>query len=130
MSSSIHNKTIYSVSTIIHSESTSKHDVSAKSKAGADFGLFAPKDSISQTTGNDEGPNKFSLDNIFAGTNPHVLVEKTKSTSEGLKTVLTQPTTGKGASDIAKKIEEEFNTSPVLSSSKDTKKEDQAGRLI
>ncbi|GJR04215.1 hypothetical protein Tco_0527199 [Tanacetum coccineum] len=36
-----------SASTIIHSESASKHDVSACSKAGADSGLSAPKDSIS-----------------------------------------------------------------------------------
>ncbi|GJS26628.1 hypothetical protein Tco_0487248 [Tanacetum coccineum] len=47
--------------------SASKHDVSAKSKAGADSGLSAPKDLISQTTGNDEGPNKLSLDHIFVG---------------------------------------------------------------
>ncbi|GKB20658.1 hypothetical protein Tco_0854581 [Tanacetum coccineum] len=94
------------ISTIIHSESTSEHDVLAKSKAGADFGLSAPKDSISQTTCNDEGPNKLSPDHISASTNPHVLVKKTKSMSEWLETVLTQPTIGKGASDIAKKIDE------------------------
>ncbi|GKE06588.1 hypothetical protein Tco_1398606, partial [Tanacetum coccineum] len=61
MSASIHNKPIYSVSTIIHSKSALEHDVLAKSKVGADSGLSAPKDSISQTT------------------------EKTKSTSEGSK---------------------------------------------
>ncbi|GKF21310.1 hypothetical protein Tco_0069948, partial [Tanacetum coccineum] len=41
-------------------------------------------------------------------------------------TVLTKPATGKGASYIEKEIEyaeEEFNTSPDLSSSDDTKKE-------
>ncbi|GKA91103.1 uncharacterized mitochondrial protein-like protein, partial [Tanacetum coccineum] len=86
-------------STIIHSKSASEHDVLAKSKVGADSGLSAPKDSISQTT------------------------DKTKSASEGLETVLTQPTTGKGAIDIAKKIKEEFNTSPDLSNSEDTQKE-------
>nr|GEZ36002.1 hypothetical protein [Tanacetum cinerariifolium]GEZ50779.1 hypothetical protein [Tanacetum cinerariifolium] len=37
---------------------------SAKSKARADSGVSAPKDSISQTTCNDEGPNKLSLDHI------------------------------------------------------------------
>nr|GEW61359.1 hypothetical protein [Tanacetum cinerariifolium] len=72
---------------------------------------------------NDEGPNKLSLDHIIASTNPHVLIEKTKSMSKGLEIVLTQPTIGKGASDIAKKIEEEFNTSFDLSSFEDTQKE-------
>ncbi|GJV86208.1 hypothetical protein Tco_1530146 [Tanacetum coccineum] len=100
------------ISTIIHSESASEHD----------FILFALKDSISQTIGDDEGPNKLSPDHLFVGTNPHVLVETTKSASEGLETILTQPTTGKGASDIAKKIKEEFNTSHDLSSSEDTQK--------
>ncbi|GJV97763.1 hypothetical protein Tco_1549340 [Tanacetum coccineum] len=60
---------------------------------------------------------------VSSGTNPHVLVEKTKFASEGLNTVLTQPTTGKGASDIAKKIKEEFNTSPNLSRSEHIQKE-------
>nr|GEV77101.1 hypothetical protein [Tanacetum cinerariifolium] len=63
MSASIYTKPIYSASTIIHSESASEHNVSAKSKAEVDSGLSAPKDSISQTT------------------------EKTKSTSEWLETV-------------------------------------------
>ncbi|GJT82903.1 hypothetical protein Tco_1057245 [Tanacetum coccineum] len=123
MSAFIHIKPNYSASTIIHSESASEHDVSASSKTGANSGLSASKDSIPQTTGNDEGPNKLSLDHIFAGTNPHVLVEKTKSTSEGLETVLTPPTTRKGASNIAKNIEEEFNTSLYLSSSDDALKD-------
>ncbi|GJW88060.1 hypothetical protein Tco_0163400 [Tanacetum coccineum] len=70
--------------------------VVSSSKAGADSGVSAPKDLISQTTCNDEGLNKLSLDHIFEG---------------------------KGASDIAKKIEEEFNTSPDLSGSNDTQKD-------
>ncbi|GKB35934.1 hypothetical protein Tco_0880876 [Tanacetum coccineum] len=82
-------------STIIYSESASEHDVLVSSKAGADSGLSAPKDLISKTTGNDEVPNKLSLDHIFAG---------------------------KGASNIAQKIKEEINTSPDLSSSNDTQK--------
>ncbi|GKB21421.1 hypothetical protein Tco_0855344 [Tanacetum coccineum] len=76
--------------------SVSIHYVLASSKAGADSGVSAPKDLISQTTCNDEGLNKLSLDHIFEG---------------------------KGASDIAKKIEEEFNTSPDLSGSNDTQKD-------
>ncbi|GKB59365.1 hypothetical protein Tco_0915551 [Tanacetum coccineum] len=45
------------------------------------------------------------------------------SASEGLETVLTKPATRKGASHIEQQIEEEFNTSPDLSSSDDAKKE-------
>ncbi|GKA60245.1 hypothetical protein Tco_0759652 [Tanacetum coccineum] len=40
-------------------------------------------------------------------TNPHVLADQTKSISEGLETVLTQPRTRKGASSIARQIKEE-----------------------
>ncbi|GJU02726.1 hypothetical protein Tco_1113064 [Tanacetum coccineum] len=40
-------------------------------------------------------------DHIFAGTDPHVLADQTKSVSEGLETVITQPTTEKGASSTA-----------------------------
>ncbi|GKD87210.1 hypothetical protein Tco_1358364 [Tanacetum coccineum] len=49
--------------------------------------------------------------------------KQTKSTSKGLETVLTQPTTRKGASNIGKKIEEDFNTSTDLSISEDTQKD-------
>ncbi|GKC30251.1 hypothetical protein Tco_1037545 [Tanacetum coccineum] len=69
------------------------------SSVGADSGIFALKDSISQTT------------------------EQTKSACEGLEIVLTQPTTWKGANNITQKIKEEFNTSPDLSSSVDTQKD-------
>ncbi|GJV60723.1 hypothetical protein Tco_1466823 [Tanacetum coccineum] len=96
ISASIYTKPIYSASTITHSKSTSEHDILASSKAGADYGLSAPKDSVSQTTSNDKGPNKLSLDHIL---------------------------TGKGASNIAKEIEDEFNTSLDLSSSDDTQKD-------
>nr|GEX03156.1 hypothetical protein [Tanacetum cinerariifolium] len=63
---------------------------------------------------------------LLKGTDPHVRLEKNKSTSEGLETVLTKPATGKGAIYIKNEIEfaeEEFNTSPDLSSLNDTKKE-------
>ncbi|GJT76105.1 hypothetical protein Tco_1042830 [Tanacetum coccineum] len=119
-------------SIIIHSESASKHDVLASSKTGADFGLFALKDSISQTTGNDEGPNKLSLDHMFVGTNPSLLVDKTKSTGDGLKIAHTETCTNSESSETKKesKVDEDvafgddkFNTSPNLSSSYDTKKE-------
>ncbi|GKG45035.1 hypothetical protein Tco_0495113, partial [Tanacetum coccineum] len=38
---------------------------------------------------------------------PHVLADKTQSVSDGLETVLTQSTTGKEASSIAKQVEED-----------------------
>ncbi|GJV81742.1 hypothetical protein Tco_1517612 [Tanacetum coccineum] len=44
---------------------------------------------------------------LSSGTDPHVLVDQTKSVSEGLETVLTQPIMGKGASSVARQIEEE-----------------------
>ncbi|GKC49940.1 hypothetical protein Tco_1072685 [Tanacetum coccineum] len=95
------NKPIFFASFIIHSESASRHDVSADFIAEADPGLFAPNDSIPPQQGMDEGTKNTSYDHIFAGTDPHVLADQTKSVSEGLEIVLTQPTTEKGASSTA-----------------------------
>ncbi|GJX52982.1 hypothetical protein Tco_0281351 [Tanacetum coccineum] len=126
----IHTKPIYSATITIHSESASEHDVSTSFKVGVDSGLSAPKDSISQTKGNDDGPNKLSLDHMFAGTNPSVLVDKTKSTRDGLKTVHTKTGTnlesGKSgkeskADEDAGFVNDEFNTPPALSSLDDAK---------
>ncbi|GJY11781.1 hypothetical protein Tco_0381090 [Tanacetum coccineum] len=77
------NEPIYSTSFIIHSESASGNDASAASTTEADPGNSAPS------------------------TDPHVLADKTKFVSEGLETVLTQPTTVKGASSIARHVEED-----------------------
>nr|GEZ81110.1 hypothetical protein [Tanacetum cinerariifolium] len=95
-------------------------------KAEVDHGINAPNDFISQQQGMDKETKNISFDHISAGTDPRVLVKKAKSASEGLETVLTKPATRKGASYIEKEIkyaEEEFNTSPDLSTSDDTKKE-------
>nr|GEU56330.1 uncharacterized mitochondrial protein AtMg00810-like [Tanacetum cinerariifolium] len=51
---------------------------SAKFKSEADFGLSAPKDSISQTTCNDEGPNKLSSDHISAAQLTKLLIKSLK----------------------------------------------------
>ncbi|GJW10142.1 hypothetical protein Tco_1575969 [Tanacetum coccineum] len=62
----------------------------------------------------------------LSSTNPHVLVDKTKSASEGLETVLNEPETEKDASNAEREVsfrDDEFNTSPDLSSSDDVKKE-------
>ncbi|GKB56153.1 hypothetical protein Tco_0912339 [Tanacetum coccineum] len=72
------NEPIYLASFIIHSESASGNDALAVSIAEADPGNSAPN------------------------TDPHVLAEHTKSVSEGLDTVLTQPLTGKGAGSNAR----------------------------
>ncbi|GJU42343.1 hypothetical protein Tco_1195300 [Tanacetum coccineum] len=101
------NEPIYSASFIIHSESASGNDASAVSTAEADPGNSAPSDFVPQQQGINEGTKNTSYDHLFAGTDPHVLADQTKSVSEGLDTVLTQPLTGKGASSIARQVEEE-----------------------
>ncbi|GJV12495.1 ulp1 protease family, C-terminal catalytic domain-containing protein [Tanacetum coccineum] len=95
------NKPIFFASFIIHSESASGHDVSVDFIAEADPRLSAPNDSIPPQQGMDEGTKNTSYDHIFAGTDPHVLADQTKSFSERLETILTQPTTEKGASFTA-----------------------------
>nr|GEZ16886.1 hypothetical protein [Tanacetum cinerariifolium] len=66
-----------------------------------DPSLFAPNDSIPPQEGMNERTKKTSYDHISAGTDPHVLANQTKSISEGLETVLTQPTTEKGTSSTS-----------------------------
>ncbi|GJX32807.1 hypothetical protein Tco_0242662 [Tanacetum coccineum] len=119
-------KTIYLASTILHSESASRHDASANSTSEVDPEKSAPHDSISQQQGMDKGTQNYSIDHIIAVLDLNIPVEKTKFTSERLEIVLTKPTTGKGANYIEKEIEyveDEFNTSSDLSSSDDTKRE-------
>ncbi|GJU91217.1 putative reverse transcriptase domain-containing protein [Tanacetum coccineum] len=108
MSSSNLHKPIFLDSFIIYSESASGCDTLADYTAEVDPGISAPNDFIPQQQGMNEGTKNNLFDHKSAGTDPHVPVEKTKSASEGLEIVLNQPTTGKGASDIAKKIDEEF----------------------
>ncbi|GJV81565.1 hypothetical protein Tco_1517435 [Tanacetum coccineum] len=79
----------------------------SRSTAKADLGLSAPNDSIPQQQGIDKGTKSTSFDHISAGTDPHFLLDQTKSISEGLETILTQPITGKGASSIARQVEED-----------------------
>ncbi|GKC07222.1 hypothetical protein Tco_0998832 [Tanacetum coccineum] len=101
------NNPIYSASFIIHSESASGNDASAVSIIEADLGNSAPSDFVPQQQGMNEGIKNTLYDHLFAGTDPHVFADQTKSVSEGLETVLTQPITGKGASSIARQVEEE-----------------------
>ncbi|GJX62281.1 hypothetical protein Tco_0295181 [Tanacetum coccineum] len=105
-------KPIFSASFIINSESASGCDALAYSIAKANPGLSA-NESIPQQQGMDEGTKNTSYDHIFIGTNPYVLADQTKSVSEGLETVPTQPIIGKGASSIARKVEEEEASSTI-----------------
>nr|GFA34669.1 hypothetical protein [Tanacetum cinerariifolium] len=91
----------------------SSKEATKDSTAKADPGLSAPNDSIPQQQGMVEGTKNTSCDHIFVGTNPHVLVGQTKSISEGLETVLTQPITGKGANFIGRQVEEEEASSTI-----------------
>ncbi|GKD13357.1 hypothetical protein Tco_1197764 [Tanacetum coccineum] len=96
------NKPIYSASFIIHFESASGCDASKDSTAKADLGLSAPSDFVPQQQGMNEGTKNTLYDHLSAGTDPYVLVDKTKSISEGLEIVLTQPIIEQGASSIAR----------------------------
>ncbi|GKB94257.1 hypothetical protein Tco_0980394 [Tanacetum coccineum] len=107
------NKPIYSASFIIHYESASENDTSAASTVEADPGKSAHSDFLPQQQGMNEGTKNTSYDHLFAGTDPHVLADQTKSVSEGLETVLTQPRTAKGASCIARQFEEEEASSTI-----------------
>ncbi|GJU77383.1 hypothetical protein Tco_1274453 [Tanacetum coccineum] len=107
------NKPIFSASFIIHSKSASGHDVSVDFTAEADPGLSVPNDSIPPQQGMDEGTKNTSYDHIFAGTDPHVLVDHTKSVSEGLEIVLTQSITEKGASSTAIHSDKEETSSKI-----------------
>ncbi|GJW33070.1 hypothetical protein Tco_0053102 [Tanacetum coccineum] len=108
------NKPIYSTSFIIHSESASGNDASVVSTAEVDPRNSAPSDFVPQQQGINEGTKNTSYDNLFAGTELHVLADQTKSVSEGLETIFTQPITGKGASSVAKQINEETSSSIKL----------------
>nr|GEY42711.1 hypothetical protein [Tanacetum cinerariifolium] len=72
----------------------------------ADLGKSAPHDSIPQQQGKDEGTKNYTLDHIFAGNEPNVLADKTKSVSKGLETVLTTLEIRKEAKTIAKQFDE------------------------
>ncbi|GKC95639.1 hypothetical protein Tco_1161081, partial [Tanacetum coccineum] len=90
-----------------------RNDASAVSTTELDPGKSASSDFIPQQQGMNEGTKNSSYDHLFVGTDPHVLADQTKSVSEGLETVLTQPRTAKGASSIARQFEEEEASSTI-----------------
>ncbi|GKC37121.1 hypothetical protein Tco_1049505 [Tanacetum coccineum] len=61
----------------------------ADSIAEADPRMSAPNDSIPSQQHMDKGTKNYSIDHIFTGTKPSVLVDQTKSTGDGLKTAYT-----------------------------------------
>nr|GEX49981.1 hypothetical protein [Tanacetum cinerariifolium] len=64
-------------------------DAFADSTAEADPEISVPNGSIHEQQGMDEGTQNYPLDNKLIGTNPSVLVDKTKSAGDGLKTAYT-----------------------------------------
>nr|GEX14916.1 retrovirus-related Pol polyprotein from transposon 17.6 [Tanacetum cinerariifolium] len=87
-----------------------RNDASTASTADADPGNFAPSDFVPQQQGMNEGTKNTLYDHLFAGTDPHVLADQSKSVSKGLETILTQPIIGKGASSVASQIEKETSS--------------------
>ncbi|GJY61525.1 hypothetical protein Tco_0462182 [Tanacetum coccineum] len=72
-----------------HPQLSSGCDALADFTAKANPGIPAPNDFITEQQGMDERTQNYSRDHIFVGTNPSVLVDKTKSTGDGLKTTHT-----------------------------------------
>ncbi|GKF78599.1 hypothetical protein Tco_0234167, partial [Tanacetum coccineum] len=78
----------------VTSEEGAHPQLSSDSTAKVDPETSAPNDSLPPQHGKDEGTKNYSLDHIFACTNPNVLAHKTKSVSDWLETVLATPETG------------------------------------
>ncbi|GJZ49343.1 hypothetical protein Tco_0603533 [Tanacetum coccineum] len=107
------NEPIYLASFIIYFKSASGNDASVVSTAEVDPEKFAPGDFVPQQQGMNEETKNTSYNHLFAGIDPHVLADQTKSVSEGLETVLTQPRIGKGASSIARQHKLELKKNKV-----------------
>ncbi|GJX21267.1 hypothetical protein Tco_0223944 [Tanacetum coccineum] len=95
-----------------HPQLSSGHDALTDYTSEADPGLSAPNDSIPSQQGMDKGTKNYSIDHIFAGTNPSVLVDQTIFAGDGLKTAHTNSGTNEEsiANEISKKIKlEDFS---------------------
>ncbi|GKD57709.1 hypothetical protein Tco_1291096 [Tanacetum coccineum] len=64
---------------------SSGNDASTLSTTEADPGKSAPSDFVPQQQGMNKGTKNTSYDHLFAGTDPHILADETKSISEGLE---------------------------------------------
>ncbi|GJR99929.1 hypothetical protein Tco_0316438 [Tanacetum coccineum] len=82
-------KPVFLASYIFHSEFASGNDALADFTAEADPRISAPKDFVPHQQGLDEGSKNYTPDHTFAGTNPSVLVDKTKSAKDGSQTTHT-----------------------------------------
>nr|GEY37317.1 hypothetical protein [Tanacetum cinerariifolium] len=99
---------------IIHPESISENDTLAIFTAESDPRNYAPSDFVPQQKVMNEETKNTSYDNLFTSTDPHVFADQTKSVSEGLEIVLTQPIIRKGASSVARQVEEETSSTVKL----------------
>ncbi|GJX64060.1 hypothetical protein Tco_0298403 [Tanacetum coccineum] len=100
---------------IFHSESASRNDSSAVFTAKADLEISAPNDSVPHQQGPDEGSKNYTLDHTFAGTNPSVLVDKTKSAGEGSQTAHTVSGTKVDTRSTLMKFHKNWRLSLLLS---------------
>ncbi|GJU87306.1 hypothetical protein Tco_1294852 [Tanacetum coccineum] len=89
-----------------HPQLSSRYDALADSTTEDDLGISAPNDFIPSQQGMDKGTKNYSIDHIFVGTNPSVLVNQTKSAKDGLKTTHINSSTNEESrvDDISKKI--------------------------
>ncbi|GJV08242.1 hypothetical protein Tco_1345898 [Tanacetum coccineum] len=81
---------VYSTSTLVHSESASWRDTSATFTAEVDPEHSDPKDSLPQQQGTNEETINYLFDHFIIGTNPSILVDKTKYARDGLETAHTE----------------------------------------
>ncbi|GJV67556.1 retrovirus-related pol polyprotein from transposon TNT 1-94 [Tanacetum coccineum] len=77
---------------------------SVDSTAKANPDIYAPSDFVPQQRGMNEGTKNTSYDHIIAGSNPSVLVNKTKSARDGLKTAHTSTNEESRVDDITQKV--------------------------
>nr|GEV60538.1 hypothetical protein [Tanacetum cinerariifolium] len=68
-----------------HPQLSSGYDALADSTAEVDPGTSAPNDYLPSQQGKDKGTKNYSLNYIFAGTDPNVLADKTKPVSDRLE---------------------------------------------
>ncbi|GKA58025.1 retrovirus-related pol polyprotein from transposon TNT 1-94 [Tanacetum coccineum] len=88
------------------SEEGAHPQLSSDSTTEVDLVISVPNDSIPEQQGMDKRTQNYSLDHIFAGTNPSVLVNKTKFAGDELKTAHTDLGTNEESrsKEISKKI--------------------------
>ncbi|GJT55478.1 retrovirus-related pol polyprotein from transposon TNT 1-94 [Tanacetum coccineum] len=84
------------------SEEGAHPQLSSDYTAEANPGLSAHNDSIPSQQGMDKETKNYSIDHIFVGTNPSVLVDQTKSNGDRLKTAHTNSDESEEEEEVAK----------------------------